>query len=52
MWTALRELFAGVPAEQRVGLAIAVGALLIVALGILVFFGLDLNPFWTLLGGQ
>jgi heme exporter protein D len=31
MWTALRELFVGVPAWQRVWLAIAVGALLVAA---------------------
>ena len=52
MWTALRELFAGVPAEQRVWLAVGIGVLLVVALGVLVGFGLDLGPFWALLGGQ
>ena len=52
MWTALRELFTGVPAGQRVWLAIAVGALLVAALGVLVYFGLDLTTFWALLGGQ
>ena len=52
MWSALRELFAGVPAGQRIWLALAIGALLVAALVILVYFGLDLTPFWALLGGQ
>ena len=52
MWTALRDLFAGVPAHQRIWLALAIGALLVAALAILVYFELDLAPFWALLGGQ
>jgi len=52
MWTALRELFAGVPAERRGLLAIAIGVLLVGVVGLLVAYGLDLGPFWALLGGQ
>ena len=51
MWSALRELFAGVPAKQRVWLALVIGALILAALGVLVYFDLDLGPFWALLGG-
>ena len=52
MWSALRELFAGVPAEQRIWLALAIGFFILGGLGILVYFNLDLSPFWALLGGQ
>ena len=52
MWSALRELFSGVPAEQRIWLALAIGGLIVAALGILVYFNLDLGPFWALLGGN
>ena len=49
MWSALRELFASVPSEHRLWLALAVGALLVVTLGLLTMLGLDLAPFWALL---
>ncbi|MBU6351488.1 MAG: hypothetical protein KGS73_15220 [Chloroflexi bacterium] len=49
MWSALRELFASVPSEHRLWLALAVGALLVMTLGLLTMLGLDLAPFWALL---
>ena len=52
MWTALRDLFSSVPPRQRAYLAIAVGALLLGTLGLLAILGLDLTPFWSLLGSN
>ena len=52
MWTALRDLFTSVPPQQRLYLAIAVGALLVGTLGLLAILGLDSTPFWRLLGSN
>jgi len=52
MWSILRDLFASVPPRQRPALAIAVGFLLVGALGLLLLFGLDLAPFWAMLDGE
>lgn len=52
MWSALRDLFASVPSAHRLYLAIAVGALLVGALALLAFLGLDLAPYWALLGSN
>ncbi len=52
MWTALRDLFSSVPPQHRLYLAIAIGALLLGTLGLLAVLGLDLTPFWRLLGSN
>lgn len=52
MWSALRDLFASVPSDHRLTLAIAIGALLVGALGLLAVMGLDLAPYWALLGSD
>lgn len=51
MWNALRDLFANIPPEHRAGLAIALGIMLVGVLGLLAVLGLDLGPYWALLGG-
>jgi hypothetical protein len=52
MWSALRDLFTSVPPAHRLTLAIAVGCLLVGALALLAFLGLDLAPYWALLSGN
>jgi len=52
MWSALKDLFASVPPGHRLYLAIAIGALLVGTLGLLAVMGLDLAPYWALLGSD
>ena len=50
MWTALRELFAGLTPRGRFWLAVVFVLALIAVLVTMTVTGVDLTPFWAILG--
>jgi hypothetical protein len=51
MWTALRELFTGLSPRGRFWLAVVISAALAAVLVTMAVTGVDLAPWWGILGG-
>jgi len=51
MWSALRELFGGLSPRGRFWLAVVMVVALIAAFVTMTVAGVDLTPFWAILGG-
>ena len=51
MWSALRELFSGLSPRGRFWLAVVIILALLAVFVTMTVTGVDLTPFWTILGG-